>query len=101
MPSTNPLPITVALVDDYDIVLAGVAQMFAQYQHRVLVVELDANMPVEQSVDIVLYDSFAQAEADDEQITTLINNPRAGRVVIYTWNFQPGLVERACRQGIH
>jgi DNA-binding NarL/FixJ family response regulator len=52
-------PITVALVDDYYVVLMGVANMFNQYRDRVVVVELDSNEPLEDAVDIVLYDSFA------------------------------------------
>ena len=39
---TQP-PITVALVDDYDVVLMGVANMFDQYRDRVVVAEIDAN----------------------------------------------------------
>jgi hypothetical protein len=38
-------PITVALVDDYDVVLMGVANMFDQYRDRVVVAGLDSNEP--------------------------------------------------------
>src|ERR1700722_11746657 len=47
MPSRPRSPITVALVDDYDVVLRGVANMFDQYRDRVVVAELDATMGVE------------------------------------------------------
>ncbi|SOD72518.1 LuxR family two component transcriptional regulator [Jatrophihabitans sp. GAS493] len=93
-------PITVALVDDYDVVLRGVANMFDQYRDRILVVELDANESVDDVVDIVLYDSFAQPESDHEEIRVLIANPRARRVVVYTWNFRPDLIDSARRQGV-
>ena len=43
-------PITVALVDDYDVVLMGVAKMFDRYRDRVVVAELDSNMGVEDAV---------------------------------------------------
>ncbi len=36
-----------------------------------------------------MYDSFAQPESDHDEIAVLINNPRARRVVVYTWNFTP------------
>ena len=68
-------PITVALVDDYDVVLMGVANMFNQYRDRVVVAELDSNTAVEDAVDIVLYDSFAQPESDHEAIAVLVANP--------------------------
>jgi DNA-binding NarL/FixJ family response regulator len=94
-------PITVALVDDYDVVVMGVANMFDKYRDRIVVAELDSNMPVEDTVDIVLYDSFAQPESDHEEIAVLIDNPRARRVVVYTWNFHPDLIESARQQGAH
>ena len=99
MPPPTRAPITVALVDDYDVVLLGVAQMLDQYRDRVVVAEIDSNEPLDDPVDIVLYDSFAQPESDHEEIRVLVENPRARRVVVYTWNFHPGLVESARRQG--
>lgn len=92
-------PIRLALVDDYDIVLAGLARMFDQYQDRVQVVELDARVPVASPIDIALYDSFAQSEADLGDIGTLVRNPLASRVVVYTWNFDARLVDAALAKG--
>ena len=69
--------------------------MFDRYRDRIFVAEMDANKPVEEEVDIVLYDSFAQQEADEESLGLLIANPRASKVVVYTWNFHPDLISRA------
>jgi DNA-binding NarL/FixJ family response regulator len=99
--SPPPKPITVALVDDYDVVLLGVAHMFQGYGDRVVVVEIDANEPVADAVDIVLYDSFAQPESDRDELSVLIDSPRARRVVVYTWNFHPHLVAAAREHGAH
>jgi DNA-binding NarL/FixJ family response regulator len=101
MSSTSVAPITVALVDDYDVVLAGLAHMFDQYRDRVIVAEIDANASLDDAVDVVLYDSFAQPESDHQEIAALVRNPLARRVVVYTWNFQPALVEAARAQGVH
>ena len=90
-----------ALVDDYDVVLMGVANMFDRYRDRVLVAELDATMAVDDPVDIVLYDSFAQPESDHDEIGDLVANPRARRVVVYTWNFHPDLIASARQHGAH
>ncbi|HEX8768905.1 MAG TPA: hypothetical protein VF714_11075, partial [Jatrophihabitans sp.] len=94
-PPAPDAPITVALVDDYDVVLLGVAQMFQQYADRVTIAEIDSNEPVVDTVDIVLYDSFAQPESDHNEIAVLVENPRARRVVVYTWNFHPDLIASA------
>jgi DNA-binding NarL/FixJ family response regulator len=99
LPGTKP--ITVALVDDYDVVLLGVSHMLEGYRDRVAVVEIDANEPVSDAVDIALYDSFAQPESDQDEIAVLVRNQHARRVVVYTWNFHPDLVESALRHGVH
>ena len=93
-------PISVALVNDYDVVLEGLARMLDRYRDRVVVVEIDANKGVEDVADIVLYDNFAQPESDRDEVSTLVANPRAKRVVVYTWNFHPELIGAATAQGV-
>ena len=94
-------PITVALIDDYDVVLIGLAHMFDPYRERIVVAEIDANKPLHDPVDIALYDAFAQPESDHEEISILVDHPSARRVVVYTWNFHPDLVEGAQQQGVN
>jgi len=93
-------PITIALVDDYDIVVMGVAHILEHYRDRVVIAELDTNKAVSDMVDVVLYDSFAQPESDHDEISVLIRNPRARRVAVYTWNFHPDLIHSARKQGV-
>jgi DNA-binding NarL/FixJ family response regulator len=100
-PPPSGAPITVALVDDYDVVVKGVANMLDPYGDRIVIAELDSTMPVDDEVDIVLYDSFAQPASDHEEIGVLVANPRAHRVVVYTWNFHPDLIESARQHGAH
>jgi DNA-binding NarL/FixJ family response regulator len=92
-------PISVAIVNDYDIVVVGLAHLFDRFRDRVVVAELTANKTVEDDVDIVLYDSFAQPEADHDDIEVLIRNPYAHRVAVYTWNFHPRLIDSAMSKG--
>jgi len=101
MPPPPRDPITVALVDDYDVVVKGVANMLEPYRDRIVIAELDSSMPVKDTVDIVLYDSFAQPESDHEEIGVLVANPSARRVVVYTWNFHPDLIVSAQQHGAH
>lgn len=99
MVSKAARPITLALVDDYDIVVIGVAHMFDQYADRIEVVELDVRTPLKQAVDIALYDSFGQGEADLGDLDRLVASPKADKVVVYTWSFAPALVESALSKG--
>lgn len=99
MQARRHAPITVALVDDYDVVVKGIATMLEPYRDRVLVAELDTKIEVHQPVDVALYDSFAQPECDNDAIGDLVRNPCAKRVVVYTWTFRPELVDSAREQG--
>lgn len=93
-------PLTVALVDDYDVVLMGLAHMFDHYRDRVVVAEIDSNATLSDTIDIVLYDSFAQPESDHRELAELVRSPRADRVVVYTWNFHSSLIADALEQGV-
>jgi DNA-binding NarL/FixJ family response regulator len=92
-------PIRIGLVNDYEVVLTGVAHLFDRYQDRVVVAEIDLTEPPCEDVDIALYDNFAQGEADDDDIEDLIASPHARRVVVYTWNFDERLVHAALSKG--
>lgn len=92
-------PIRIGLVNDYEVVLIGVAHLFDRYQDRIMVVEIDLTEGVEEHVDIALYDNFAQGEADQEDIEALIASPHADQVAVYTWNFHDHLVKAALDKG--
>lgn len=92
-------PVTVALVDDYDVVLIGLAHLFDDHRDRVVVAEIDANAALHDRIDVVLYDSFAQPESDHDEVAALLRSEKAGCVAIYTWNFHPELVDSALRLG--
>jgi DNA-binding NarL/FixJ family response regulator len=98
---TRRAPVCVALVDDYDVVVVGLAHLFDAYADRILIAELDTNEAVSDDVDVVLYDSFAQPEADHDEIEVLVKNPHARHVAVYTWNFHPTLIESALAKGAH
>jgi DNA-binding NarL/FixJ family response regulator len=93
--------VRIALVDDYDVVVFGLARMLEPYRERVAVVEIDLNEPASPGVDIALYDTFGQPESDRADVGVMLNHPWAPKVVIYTWNFAPSLIEAARSRGIH
>jgi DNA-binding NarL/FixJ family response regulator len=93
--------VSVALIDDYDVVVVGLAHLFDPYADRIVVAELDTNEPVSDDVDVALYDSFAQPEADHDDIDVLVKSPHARHVAVYTWNFHPALIEGALGKGAH
>jgi DNA-binding NarL/FixJ family response regulator len=88
--------IRLAIVDDYAVVIAGVAAFLAD--ERIDVVETGASMPVITDVDIVLYDTFGQVQGDGIDLEDFVRDSGA-KVVIYSWNLQPDLVQRAIEGG--
>jgi len=91
-------PIRVAIVNDYEIVVAGVAAMLAAYDDRITVVELDSGLPVVSDVDVILYDTFAAVQGDGVDLEDLVHGT-AARVLIFSWNVQAELVHRALTRG--
>lgn len=91
--------IRVALVNDYEVVAQGLAGMLRAYRDQLQVVEVDLNKNVGQPVDLTLYDTFAAAQGDGEDVRQLASNPLAGKVVVYSWNLDPDLVEAALANG--
>ena len=94
------MTVTVAVIDDYALVVAGVARLLEPYEQRVEVVEIDANEHPGHHVDVALYDAFAQGQANHDDVRPLLDDDTIGHVVMYTWNFAPALIDIARRRGI-
>jgi DNA-binding NarL/FixJ family response regulator len=85
-----------AIVDDYAVVIAGVASFLAA--ERVDVVETGASLPVITDVDIVLYDTFGQVDGTGVDLEEFVRDSGA-KVVIYSWNLQPPMIREAVAAG--
>lgn len=91
-------PLTVAIVNDYEVVVRGVHAMLAPFADRIQVVELAAQVPAEQPVDVTLYDTFSEPQVDGEEFDDVLRED-PGAVVVYSWNVHPALVEVALAKG--
>jgi DNA-binding NarL/FixJ family response regulator len=89
-------PLRLAIVDDYAVVIAGVASFLGE--ERIHVVETGASMPVVSDVDVVLYDTFGQVQGRDLDLEDFVRDSGA-KVVIYSWNLRRDLVEQAIAGG--
>ncbi|HEU5450247.1 MAG TPA: response regulator transcription factor [Acidimicrobiia bacterium] len=87
-----------AVVNDYEVVIAGLAAMLAPYADRVQVVELDAGAPVRSDVDVILVDPFGHAKHGPTTIEALAADTRA-KVLVFAWSTSSRSVERALRDG--
>jgi NarL family two-component system response regulator LiaR len=89
-------PLRLAIVDDYAVVIAGVASFLAA--ERIEVVETGASQPVISDVDIVLYDTFAQVQGSGIDLEDFVRDSGA-KVVVYSWNLERRLIEQAIAAG--
>ncbi len=92
-------PVNVAIVDDYEVVVRGLAEMVSG-NPRLHVVELDSMADPSRPVDIVLFDSFAAEQGAGADLLRLLHHPHVGRLVVYTWNLDPALVQVAEQAGV-
>ena len=92
-------PIVVALVDDYEVILLGIKKLFDAHPERVVVADIAAQERVAVPVDIALFDTFAQPESDENAFAGTVDNPLVRRTVVYTWVFEPQLIEAAFAKG--
>ena len=89
-------PVRIAIVDDYDVVVQGLARMFEPMRDRIQVVEVSTNQPGVERVDIALIDSFALTR----DINEVLAEANAERYVFYSWSLEPELIETLARFGI-
>jgi DNA-binding NarL/FixJ family response regulator len=94
-----PDRIRVALVNDYELVLRGLADMLQPFADELEIVQMDARQRVTVDVDVALYDTFAQPEPDDEDVSRMAANPRIRTVAVFTWKMDQDLIDAAVRRG--
>lgn len=89
-------PVRLAIVNDYAVVVAGVAAFLAD--EHINVVEAGASQPVLSDVDVVLYDTFGQVQGQGLNLEDFVRDSCA-KVVIYSWNVHPEMVAQAIAAG--
>ena len=82
-------PLRVAVVNDYEVIVAGVCAMLAPFGDRVEVVEGDVEKGPDHVVDVALFDTYGQPRLGLDAVRSLNANPRVGAVAVYTWSLTP------------
>jgi DNA-binding NarL/FixJ family response regulator len=93
-------PIRVALTNDFELVVAGLARMLDGFDDRVDVVDTSIHgQEVDRRVDVALFDTFGHMSNGIDEIERLVKEPSVHRVAVFTWQFEPSLVDRALAMG--
>jgi len=89
----------VAVVNDYEVVVAGLAAL-APFEDRIEVVDaILIDDPVPAPVDLALYDTFGREGLEEVQLRRLLCQPEVAKVAVYSFNFDPESVQRALDAG--
>ncbi len=88
-PEARPRPVRVALSNDYELVLLGLAQMLARHPTQVQIVELTTSPEMEHRPDVILYDTFGRLPEDDVKLRRMVQHNPSAKVVVYSWEGYP------------
>jgi DNA-binding NarL/FixJ family response regulator len=91
-------PLRITVLNDYPVVLAGVAAMLAPYRNRVEVVRVDREGGLPADVDLVLYDTFGMSEDRARDVVAQVAGHTA-RLVIFSWATDAELVRQSLDAG--
>jgi two-component system, NarL family, response regulator LiaR len=91
-------PVRLAIVNDYEIVVSGLASMLEEHRDRVHVVEINAQTPVLSDVDVVLVDTFGQLPRAGATLDDLVRDSDAP-VVLYSWEMSRDGIANALTAG--
>ena len=92
-------PVTVALVNDYDIVVAGLAAMLQPYSDRIAILDRAVERAPDRAVDVSLFDTYGVPDQQIERVRQLASDPLAGSVVVYSFGTTEGLVRAVIDAG--
>ena len=102
-PSTNnrneAAAIRVAIANDYELVVAGVGALLAPYP-QIEIVDLAANRIPRVQADIVLFDTYGHRDLGMNRLNELVASDRNTCVAVYTFEFEPALIDRALSAGV-
>ena len=87
-------PIRVALSNDYELALLGLAAMLARFPDQVQIVELSTAARMGHDPDVILFDTFGRLPEDDPKLRLMVEE-NAAKVVVYSWDDYP---EEAARR---
>ncbi|MCU1359416.1 MAG: LuxR family transcriptional regulator [Ilumatobacteraceae bacterium] len=79
-------PLSVSLVNDYEIIVTGLAAMLSPYSDRIQVVELKVDGEATRQADIALFDTFAGRRHALSRASAMVRDGVVDHVVLYTWD---------------
>jgi len=92
--------VTVGILNDYEVIVRGVAAMLEPYRDRVELVEVDAGGLPSVPMDVALFDTFAGRRHTLMRAEAMVRGSECRHVVLYTWDASPPFVQAATEIGV-
>lgn len=96
----RPRPISVALVNDYEIILRGLHAILAPFSDRIAVVDHELGDTPDRAADVALFDTFASRRDALDRAADMIESRRVDHVILYTFDATQEFLEIARRIGV-
>lgn len=97
---TDVRPVSVALVNDYEIIVQGLSAMLSPFSDRVRVVEMNAGNEPRRHADVALFDTFAGRRHAIDRARTMVHDGLVAHVLLYTWDAAPAFLSLAAEAGV-
>jgi DNA-binding NarL/FixJ family response regulator len=99
-PAPEPTPIRVAVANDYEIVVAGLAGMLSRHGDiDVVDMFIVGEESPSEPIDVVLFDTFGRDGVDLDQVRMLVRTPMVRHVVVYTLSWADPITHDALEHG--
>jgi len=91
----------IALLNDYDVVVAGLAAMLDPFRREICVIDVSTGRPTRRSpLDVVLYDTYGRRGLDLDRVTQTVQQSNVMQVAIFTFDFHQALIVEALARGV-
>ncbi len=93
-------PLRVALVNDYEVIVRGLAAMLAPFADRVQIVDMEVGGEPHVAADVALFDTFGGHRYVLGRARVMAEEHFVDHVVLYTWEASAELLQLAERAGV-
>jgi DNA-binding NarL/FixJ family response regulator len=94
------LPLEVALVNDYEIIVRGLHAMLEPFSDRIAIVEHDVGGTPQRRADIALFDTFAGRRDAIHRAEQIVKDGLVEHIVLYTWDATDAFLDEAREAGV-
>jgi DNA-binding NarL/FixJ family response regulator len=94
-------PLRIAVANDYEIVVAGLAAMLRRHPDiDVVDMFVVGDETPKEPIDVVLYDAFGREGVDGPQLAKLVESENVRHVAVFTLSWADDLVDMALAHGV-